>query len=92
MTVIRDPFMLLAPGPDMVFLDHPLHLLFVACASGVSVFDESNSKFTKLGDYIVGKATHTLAVDEATQDIYFPQVNSGGRPVLRVMHYNPSGS
>lgn len=92
MTVIHDPLTLLAPGPDMVFLDHPLHLLFVACASGVSVFDESNSKLTKLGDYIVGKATHTLAVDEATQDIYFPQVDSGGRPVLRVMHYNPSGS
>lgn len=91
MTVIHDPFMLLAPGPDMVFLDHPLHLLVVACASGVSVFDESNSKLTKLGDYIVGKATHTVAIDEATQNFYFPQVSIGGRPVLRVVHYNSSG-
>ncbi|MEO8970982.1 MAG: hypothetical protein ABI406_05190 [Ktedonobacteraceae bacterium] len=91
MAVMHDPFMLLAPGPDMVFLDHPLHLLIVACAGGVSVFDESNSKLTKLGDYIVGKATHTVAIDEATQNFYFPQVNSGGRPVLRVVHYNSSG-
>jgi DNA-binding beta-propeller fold protein YncE len=92
MTVIHDPLMLLAAGPDMVFLDNPLHVLIVACASGVSVFDESNSKLIKLGDYIVGKATHTVAIDEATQNFYFPQVNSGGRPVLRVVHYNPSGS
>ncbi|HVB21524.1 MAG TPA: hypothetical protein VNG51_06215 [Ktedonobacteraceae bacterium] len=92
MAVIHDPLMLLAPSPDMVFLDHPLHLLVVACSGGVSVFDESNSKLTKLGDYIVGKQTHTVAIDEATQNFYFPQASSGGRPVLRVVHYNPSGS
>src|SRR5579872_226531 len=91
MTVIHDPLMLLAPGPDMIFLDHPLHLLIVACSGGVSVFDESNGKLTKLGDYIVGKQTHTVAIDEVTQNFYFPQVNSGGRPVLRVVHYNPAG-
>jgi len=60
MTVIPDPLMLLAPNPDMVFLDHPLHLLIVACASGVSVFDEGNSKLINLGDYIVGKEKRTF--------------------------------
>jgi DNA-binding beta-propeller fold protein YncE len=91
MTVIPDPLMLLAPGPDIVILDHPLHLLFVGCAGGVSVFDESNSSLRKLGDYIVGKGTHTLAVDETTQDIYLPQINIGGRPVLRIVHFNSVG-
>ncbi len=92
MTVIHDPLMLLAPKPDLVVLDRPLHILFVACAGGVSVFDESGTSLRKLGDYILGKGTHTLAVDEATQDVYLPLTDVGGRPVLRIYHFNPAGS
>ncbi len=91
MTIIHDPFMILAPAPDIVVLDHALHLIFVACAGGVSVFDESNGSLRKIGDYVVGKETHTLALDETTQNLYLPQVNIGGRPVLRIIHYNPTG-
>jgi DNA-binding beta-propeller fold protein YncE len=92
MTVIHDPLMLLAAKPDLVILDHPLHILFVACSGGVSVFDESGGSLRKLGDYILGKGTHTLAVDETTQDVYLPLTDVGGRPVLRIYHFNPAGS
>jgi DNA-binding beta-propeller fold protein YncE len=80
----------LAPGPDIVVLDHPYHVLFVACKGGISVFDEKAGAFHKLGDYHIGKQTHTIALDEATQMLYLP-MDSGGRPVLRIARYNPSG-
>src|SRR5260221_10043344 len=41
MQVIPDPLLSVAFNPDIVRLDHPLHLLFVGCAGGISVFDES---------------------------------------------------
>jgi hypothetical protein len=91
MTVIQSPLMLLAPKPDIVVLDKTLHLVFVGCAGGVSVFDESNRSLRKLGDYTLGKNTHTLAIDETTQDIYLPQADIGGRPMLLIAHYNPDG-
>lgn len=92
MTVIHDPIQYLASGPDIVVLDHPLHILFVACSEGVTVFDESGRSLRRLGTYIVGKDTHTLAVDESTQMIYLPMADIGGRPVLRIDRYNPSGA
>lgn len=80
----------LAGGPDIVLLDHSLHVLFIACKSGISVFDEKAGEFKKLGDYILGKGTHTIAVDEQTQEIFLPQI-SGGIPILRIGRYNPNG-
>ncbi len=80
----------LAGGPDIVLIDHTLHVVFVACKSGISVFDEKAGEFKKLGDYILGKGTHTIAIDEETQEIFLPQF-AGGRPVLRIGRYNPNG-
>ena len=80
----------LAGGPDIVLIDHSQHVLFVACKGGISVFDEKAREFHKLGDYILGKGTHTIAMDEATQEIYLPQF-AGGRPILRITRYNPNG-
>ncbi len=80
----------LAGGPDIVLIDHSQHVLFVACKGGISVFDEKAGEFHKLGDYILGKGTHTIAIDEATQEIYLPQF-AGGRPILRIGRYNPNG-
>ncbi len=92
MTVIHpDPVKArLAGGPDIVLIDHKFHVLFVACKGGISVFDEKAGEFKKLGDYILGKGTHTIAIDEVTQEIYLPQF-AGGRPVLRIGRYNPNG-
>ena len=74
--------------PDIVTLDHPLHLVYVACGAGISVFREDGSAFKWLGTYNFGANTHTLAVDEQTHEIYLPLVKQGNRPVLRVMRYN----
>jgi YVTN family beta-propeller protein len=80
----------LAGGPDIVLIDHSQHVLFIACKSGISVFDVKTGEFHKLGDYILGKGTHTIAIDEQTQEIFLPQI-SGGRPILRIGRYNPNG-
>lgn len=86
--------MRLASLPDIVRLDPVHHLLFVACAGGVTLFDETPGNFHRLGIYIVGKQTHTIAVvvEPQTQQLflYFP-MDIGGRPVLRIMRYNPNG-
>jgi hypothetical protein len=92
MKVIPGPYMALAAKPDMVVIDHKLQVLFVACSSGISVFDIQGGNLKKLGDYIVGKGTHTLAVNEATNELYLPQPDIGGRPTLRIVLYHPGGA
>jgi DNA-binding beta-propeller fold protein YncE len=91
MKVIPDPYTPLAAKPDMIILDHKLQVLFVACSSGISVFDIQGGNLKKLGDYIIGKGTHTLAVNEATNELYSPQTDIGGRPMLRIVIYHPNG-
>ena len=80
-------------NPDIVRLDHPLQLLFVGCAGGISIFDESGRGLKKLGsDYFLGGGSHhTIAIDETTQVIYLPQPSVGGRPILRVIKYVANG-
>ena len=92
MTVIpADPnLMRLAPAPDLVRLDASAHLLFVACVGGITIFDETPGNFHRLGAYIVGKETHTIAINEQSQEMYFTMF-AGGRPILRIERYNPNG-
>jgi len=80
----------LASGPDIVAIDSTLHVLFVACKAGISIFDEKAGEFHKLSDVVIGKQTHTIAIDEQTQEVFLPMI-IGGRPVLRIARYNPSG-
>lgn len=92
MTVIpADPnTMRLANGPDLVRLDASAHLLFVACAGGIVIFDDTPGNFHRLGVYNVGKQSHTIAINEQTQEMYFTMF-AGGIPILRIERYNPSG-
>jgi hypothetical protein len=92
MTVIpADPnTMHLAPFPDIVRIDHTLHVLFVAGAEGITMFDEKAGEFHRLGVAFVGKETHTIAINEQTNEMYFP-IFAGGLPVLRITRYNPNG-
>jgi len=83
--------MRLAPKPDIVVLDQSAHVLLVGCKGGVSIFDERAGHFHKLGDYQMGGNSHSIALDEATQYVYLP-MDVGGRPVLRIARYNPSGA
>ena len=79
-------------NPDIVRLDHSLHLLYVACATGISVFDESGRSLKKLGDYFLGGGSnHTIAINEQTHILYLPLPSVGGRPVLRIVRYVPNG-
>jgi DNA-binding beta-propeller fold protein YncE len=93
MTVIpTDPAKVkLESGPDIVVIDNSLHLLFVGCAGGISIFDEQTGAFHKLGDEVLGKQTHTIAIDEQTQEVFLPTF-IGGRPVLRIAQYHPNGA
>lgn len=82
------PLLPLEFNPDIVRLDQTSHLLFVGCAGGISVFDESNGALKPLGNYFLGGGSHhTLAIDEKMQLLYLPQPSIGERPVLRMIHY-----
>ncbi len=80
----------LAGGPDLVRIDHSAGLVFVAGSEGITIFDEKANEFHRLGVSIVGHQTHTISIDEQTQEMFFP-ILSGGLPVLRVTRYNPNG-
>jgi hypothetical protein len=93
-TNIPDPLSqtLLATGPDIVIMDSPLHLVFVGCAGGVSVFDDSNNQLHRIGSFIIGKGdTHTIFVDPTTQDVYSPETDVGGRPEMVIFHFDLTG-
>lgn len=91
MSVLPDPLLLLASKPDIAIIDHTMHVLFIGCVGGVSAFDIRGGRIRKLGDYVLGKNTHTLAVDERTQLVYMPLADVGGRPIIRIAKYNVNG-
>jgi len=92
MQAFPGPLLSVAYNPDIVRLDHPLHLLFVGCAGGISIFDESGRGLKKLGDYFLGGGSHhTIAIDAATQLIYLPQPSVGDRTILRLIKYVANG-
>lgn len=74
--------------PDILAQDRPLHLFYVACAAGISLFQEDGRTLKWLGNYSFGVNTHTIAVNEETHEIYLPLPRLGNRPVLRIMRYN----
>lgn len=91
MHVMLDPLLLLPLKPDIVAVDRPLGILYVGCTMGVAVFDIHDRTIRKLGYYVFGKNTHTIAVNEVTHDLYLPLPDAGGRPTLRIVRYDPNG-
>ena len=81
----------LAGGPALVRIDHSQHLLFVAGSGGVTICDEKAGEFHRPGLAIIGKETHTIAINEQKQEMYFP-IFAGGLPILRITRYNPDGA
>ena len=76
----------LGESPDVLAFDDVLRRLYVASESGViSVFEEQGKKLTKLGEGLVARNAHSVAVDAETHRAYFPLQNVNGHPVLRVM-------
>lgn len=89
--VFREPPWSLPVKPDMIALDHPLRLLYVACSAGIALFQEEGRSLRWLGTYTYGVNTHSLAVNEETHEIYLPFVRVGSRPVLRIRRYDLNG-
>lgn len=71
--------------PDVLAFDPGLARLYVASESGtVTVFGVRGRALVHEGELRMPRA-HTVAVDPATHQVYFPLENVGGRPVLRIM-------
>ena len=75
-------------SPGALVFDRPLHLLYVASGTGITIFRINGRTIHWLGSYTFGVDTHSLMVDEATHYIYIPIPRVGNRPILRIMHYN----
>lgn len=72
--------------PDVLAFDDALGMLYVATESEVvSVFHLEGKSLEKRGDARVGPDAHSVAVDPATHEVYFPLKNVDGRPLLRIM-------
>ena len=76
----------LGKAPDVLAFDDGLRRLYVASESGVvSVFEEHGKKLVKIGEGLLARNAHSVAVDRHTHRLYFPLQNVSGHPVLRVM-------
>ena len=66
--------------------------IYAACSSGfISVFQERDADhFEKIEDFPVQKMVHSLAVDPATHRVYAPEQEEGGKPVARMVVYEPA--
>jgi DNA-binding beta-propeller fold protein YncE len=76
--------------PDVLAYDTELQRLYVAAESGVvTVFEVRASSLAQLGRAKLAAHAHSVAVDQATHDVFFPLQDVHGPPVLRVMQ--PTG-
>jgi DNA-binding beta-propeller fold protein YncE len=82
----------LPAGADVVKSDPGTGRIYAACSSGfISVFQEKDADhFQKLEDFPVQKLVHSLAVDPATHRVYAPEQEEDGKPVARMIVYEPS--
>jgi len=72
-------------APDVLAYDAGLERLYVAAESGVlSVFQRRGRALAKLADLAIPHA-HSVAVDNATHEVFLPLQDVGGQPVLRIM-------
>jgi DNA-binding beta-propeller fold protein YncE len=79
-------------GADVVKFDSGLGRAYAACSSGaISVVQEDTPDlFRKIEDFPVQKLVHSLAVDPATHRVYAPEQEEDGRPVARIIVYEPT--
>ncbi len=86
-------FLPMADGPDVIKFDPGLNRIYVACYSGaISVFHQDDpNHYTKIEDFKVPHAVHTLAVDLQTHRVYTPEQEAEGKPVARMTVYEAIG-
>lgn len=82
------------PDVDVLAIDPGLQRVYAASEPGVvAVFAiAGDHSVAELGRGFVGGNAHTVAVDPATHRVYFPLMDAGGHPVLRVMEPRVSAS
>jgi DNA-binding beta-propeller fold protein YncE len=78
-------------GADVIKFDPGNGRIYAACSSGfISVFQEvDRDHFKKLEDFPVQNLVHSLAVDPATHRVYAPEQEEDGKPVARMIVYEP---
>jgi DNA-binding beta-propeller fold protein YncE len=83
-------FLPLADGPDVIKFDPGLQRIYVACYSGaISVFHQDDADhYSKVEDFPVQHAVHTLAIDLSTHRVYTPEQEEDGKPVARMIVYD----
>jgi DNA-binding beta-propeller fold protein YncE len=81
----------LPPGADVVKFDPGLQRVYAACSPGIiAVYQEEDAEhFRKIEDFPVQKLVHSLAVDIRTHRVYAPEQEENGRPVARIIVYEP---
>jgi DNA-binding beta-propeller fold protein YncE len=81
-------------GADVVKFDPGLRRIYVACSSGfISVFEARDADhYRKIEDFAVEKMVHSLAVDPASHRVYAPEQQENGKPVARMIVYEPTAS
>lgn len=78
-----------ADGSDVIKFDPGLSRIYAACYSGaISVFHQDDPQhYTKIEDFKVQHAVHSLAVDPETHRVYTPEQEEDGKPVARMIVY-----
>jgi DNA-binding beta-propeller fold protein YncE len=73
--------------PDVLAIDSGLGWLYLAAESGdLRVFDLQKPGLVSVGQQHAGAASHSVAVDPATHQVFFPlAIGPHGTPVLRIM-------
>jgi DNA-binding beta-propeller fold protein YncE len=76
-----------AKGGDVIAFDPGLKRIYVACYEGaISVFQEDDpTHFRKLGDVLVQKKVHSLAIDPETHRVYVPEQEENGVPAAKIV-------
>lgn len=79
-------------GADVVKFDPGLQRAYAACSSGaiMVVQEDDPNHFRKLEDFHVQPKVHSLAVDPETHRVYTPEEEEDGKPVARMVIYEPT--
>jgi YVTN family beta-propeller protein len=72
--------------PDVLAYDRGRSALYIACESGtLSILSAGEKRLKKTAEGFLAENAHVVGVDERTHRLYFPLLNPGGEPSLRVM-------